>query len=195
MGGPRGPWSPSTRSANLSRLRTWLGCTPEGDLYFPTMTDGRYQLSPDLGCDWTDFQHLSHRGLAHDTPEGTHVLLQAIDLVRGEPFSGTAQGRYAWAEPLTHTINAAIAGVAHTIAVRALASGDHAPARETLLKILEIDSVNELLYRDLIRLEHQAGNPKAIDRAVQRLTIALDTLNLDMEPATIDLINQVTANG
>ncbi|MEY9211422.1 hypothetical protein ABH917_000868 [Thermobifida halotolerans] len=194
MGGPRGPWSASTRSANLSRLRTWLGRTPEGDPYFPTMTNGRYQLSPALGCDWTDFHRLSHRGLAHDTPEGTHFLLQALDLVRGEPFSGAAPGRYAWAEPLKHTINAAVADTTHTIAVRALASGDLAPAREALIKILEIDPVNELLYRDLIRLEHQAGNPKAIDRAVQRLTIALDTLDLDMEPATIELINQVTAN-
>lgn len=118
-------------------------------------------------------------------------VVVAIALVRGEPFSGTAPGRYAWVEPRKHTISAAIA---HAIAVQALASGDLTPAHEVLVKILETDPINGLLYRDLIRLEHQVGNPRAIDRAVQRLTIALDTLDVDMEPATIDLINQVTAN-
>ncbi|WP_236700624.1 AfsR/SARP family transcriptional regulator [Allosalinactinospora lopnorensis] len=192
MGGPRGPWSAKYRADNLSKLRVWLGRAQGGKLHLPTMSGGTYSLSPTVGCDWACFQQLAQHGLASEDAAGTALLEQALTLVHGEPLSGTPLDRYAWAEPLKPTMLAAIVDTAHTIAARHLRYdyGNLDTAREALLKVLEIDPVCELLYRDLIRVEHRAGNPEGITRAAQRLYIALNKLDLEMTPQTEELLRK-----
>ncbi|GAA3733873.1 BTAD domain-containing putative transcriptional regulator [Salinactinospora qingdaonensis] len=192
MGGANGPWSASTRSASLSRLRSWLGRDAEGNAYFPKRgSDGTYALAGTVGCDWYDFQALARFGMDDDTPEGTAALRQALDLVRGEPFTSASPDRYAWAGPLRPTILGAIAEVAHTLAARQMAAGEMAAARDVLTTILRIDPANELLYRDLFRVEHRAGAPEAVNRAAQRLVSALDQAGREMSAETRALLNQL----
>jgi hypothetical protein len=188
MGGPRGPWTASTRSAHLSKLRAWLGRDSTGAPHFPTQTDGTYVLAPSVGCDWEVFQELAKLGLADDTQRSTTMLEEALDLVSDEPFSGVGLDRYGWAEPLKPEMHAAMVDVAHTIAVRHLRDGFLEAARTALTKVLELDPACELLYRDLFRIEHKAHNPEGITRAVQRLHIALDQLDLEMSEETEKLL-------
>ncbi|WP_052745927.1 bacterial transcriptional activator domain-containing protein [Allosalinactinospora lopnorensis] len=191
LGGPRGPWSASTRSTSLSRLRSWFGRDAKGDPFFPTLNGRGYALADTVGCDWIDFQALALYGIGNDTPAGNAALHQALDLVRGEPFAGTPPDRYLWAEPLKPTIIAALADAAHTLAVRYMISGDLERGRDALVRILETDPANELLYRDLLRIEYRNRDPEAVQRTVHRLTAALDERDLEMEPETIALIEQM----
>ncbi|GAA1455563.1 LysM peptidoglycan-binding domain-containing protein [Nocardiopsis tropica] len=191
MGGPRGPWTTSTRSAHLSKLRVWLGRDAAGAPHLPTQTGGTYVLAPSVGCDWEVFQELAKLGLAEDTQRATTLLEEALDLVRDEPFSGVGLDRYGWAEPLKPEMHAAMVDVAHTIAMRHLRDGFLEAARTALAKVLELDPACELLYRDLFRIEHKAHNPEAITRAVQRLHIALDQLDLEMSEETEKLLTDL----
>jgi hypothetical protein len=191
MGGPRGPWTASTRSAHLSKLRAWLGRDSAGAPHFPTQTGGTYTLAPTVGCDWEVFQELAKLGLAEDTQRATTLLEEALALVTDEPFSGVGLDRYGWAEPLKPEMHAAMVDVAHTIAIRHLRDGFLEAARTALTKMLELDPACELLYRDLFRVEHKAHNPEAITRAVQRLHIALDQLDLEMSEETEELLEQL----
>ncbi|WP_028649051.1 BTAD domain-containing putative transcriptional regulator [Nocardiopsis sp. CNT312] len=191
MGGPRGPWTASTRSGHLSRLRAWLGRDSTGSPHFPTQKNGTYALAPSVGCDWDLFQKLAGLGLAEDSQRATTLLEEALELVRGEPFTGVGLDRYGWAEPLKPEMNAAMVDVAHTIAARHLRDGFLEAARTALLKALEVDPACELLYRDLFRVEYKAGHPEAISRALQRLHIALDRLDLEMSEETEKLLHHL----
>lgn len=192
LGGPRGPWSLSTRNTHLSNLRRWLGRHSSGSLHFPTMgNNSTYSLAPTVGCDWTTFQELAEFGLAEDTQRATVLLEEALDLVTDEPFTKTGLDRYGWAEPIKPEINAALVDVAHTIATRHLRDGFLEAGRKALLKVLELDPACELLYRDLLRIEYKAGDFKAIDRAIQRLHIALDRLDVEMSEDTEALIQKL----
>lgn len=195
MGGPRGPWTPSTRSAHLSKLRVWLGRDSTGAPHLPTQTGGTYVLAPSVGCDWEVFQELAKLGLAEDTQRATTLLEEALELVRDEPFSGVGLDRYGWAEPIKPEMHAAMVDVAHTIATRHLRDGFLEAARTALAKVLELDPACELLYRDLFRVEHKAHNPEAITRAVQRLHIALDQLDLEMSEETEKLLEELRKQG
>lgn len=194
MGGPRGPWTASTRSAHLSKLRVWLGRDSTGAPHFPTQKEGTYALAPSVGCDWEVFQDLAKLGLAEDTQRATTLLEEALDLVRDEPFTGVGLDRYGWAEPLKPEMHAALVDVAHTIASRHIRDGFLEAARTALIKVLELDPACELLYRDLFRIEHKAHNPEAITRAVQRLHIALDQLDLEMSEETEELLEDMSKN-
>ncbi|MCK9871423.1 bacterial transcriptional activator domain-containing protein [Nocardiopsis dassonvillei] len=130
-------------------------------------------------------------GLEEDTQRATAQLEQALKLVTDTPFSKVGLDRYGWAEPLKPEINAAIVDVAHTIATRHLRDGFLEAARTALLQVLELDPTCELLYRDLLRIEHKAGNQQAIDRAIQRLHIALDRIDTEMSEETEKLISQL----
>jgi nucleoid-associated protein YgaU len=191
MGGPRGPWTASTRSAHLSKLRAWLGRDSAGAPHFPTQTGGTYTLASTVGCDWEVFQELAKLGLAEDTQRATTLLEEALALVTDEPFSGVGLDRYGWAEPLKPEMHAAMVDVAHTIAIRHLRDGFLEAARTALTKMLELDPACELLYRDLFHVEHKAHNTEAITRAVQRLHIALDQLDLEISEETEKLLEQL----
>ncbi len=192
MGGPRGPWAPATRASNMSRLRAWLGRDPDGRNYVPALAEGRlYRLADSVACDWDQFRKLARRGLADPSLAGTEQLRAALQLVRGEPFASAPPHSYIWAEFTRQEMISAITDVAHELAVRLTGAGDPAGARTAIARGLEVEPGSELLYRDLFRAEHRAGNAAGIEEAAERLMVTLAELDLDMEPETADLLNQL----
>jgi hypothetical protein len=196
MGGPRGPWAPSTRASNMSRLRAWLGRDPSGKNYIPALGEGQlYTLAGGVGCDWEDFQHLARSGLqrckAGETDAGIDDLRSAMRLVRGQPFSGAGPHSYVWAEFLKQEMISAIVDVAHALAVNLMEVGEPAGARKAATQGLTVEPGSELLYRDLFKAEHQAGNAAGIEEAAERLMVTLAELGLDMEPTTAELLEQL----
>ena len=195
MGGPRGPWTASTRASNMSRLRAWLGRDPDGRNYVPALGEGQlYTLSPGVGCDWEIFRHLASRGLKRcnqgTEDSGIAYLQAAMGLVRGQPFSGgCGPHSYTWAEFRRQEMISAIIEVAHTLAVKLIEAGDPAGARVAATKGLSVEPGSERLYRALFTAEHQAGNAAGIEDAAGRLMVTLAELDLDMEPRTADLLS------
>lgn len=159
----------NTRNPFVSRVRHWLGRTPDGEPYLPLVADGgEYRLRPEVTCDWHDFLRLAHTGLSQGA-EGVVDLAAALDLVRGRPFLGTDPVTYTWAEADTQEMISAIVDVAHVLSVTRCEFGDHRGAQEAAARGLLVEPYSELLYRDAIKAAAARGDHAEVDRLANRL--------------------------
>jgi hypothetical protein len=195
LGGPRGAWSAKTRAANMSRLRSWFGRDAAGNLYVPTQGQGQLYTLVGVRCDWDRFQAIAQRGMARiatsDSMRGIADLRAALDLIRGQPFASAGPASYIWAEHLKQEMISAIVDAVHALATTLIDTGDPTGARSVIAKGLDIEPGSELLYRDLFRAEHRAGNIAGIDDAAERLLLVLHKLDMDPEPETAELLEQL----
>lgn len=180
----------NTRNTALSKLRKWLGTDPDGEHYVPRVLGDGYRLHPAVRTDWQLWQQLLPHG-----PAGadTRALAAAIELVKGKPFAGTNPRRYAWAERDRQDMISAIVDVAHELARRALAEADATLARRAAAAGLQADPGAELLWRDALRAEWLAGDLDGLTRTADRLSALADELGDDLEPETVELLEQLLA--
>jgi len=183
------PWADSTRRSRMSQLRTWFGADPSGREYVPNVRGNRYQLEPVIRSDWRRFQTAVACGL-HQGPAGLFWLDAALDMVRGIPFSGALADDYRWAPVECREMINRIADVAHAAAIGWLPH-DPGKARDAALRGLRCEPHNEVLYRDLFRAEYAGGNLDGVRTAAQRLHRITESNDVDMQPATIELLEQL----
>lgn len=183
------PWADSTRRSRMSQLRTWFGADPSGREYVPNVRGNRYQLEPVIRSDWRRFQTAVTRGL-HQGPAGLFWLDAALGMVRGIPFSGALADDYRWAPVEAREMINRIADVAHAAAIGWLPH-DPGKARDAALRGLRCEPHNEVLYRDLFRAEYAGGNLDGVRTAAQRLHRITESNDVDMQPATIELLEQL----
>lgn len=188
MAGLGKPWGASTRQSATSRLRTWLGRSSVGELHVPLVDSGGYRLAQSVRTDWQRFSDLKHRGLSKGDRGGAADLHRALEMVRGQPFESILHGRYLWADVIRAEMIGAVVDVAHTLAVWHTESGQVAEARRAVAKGLQAEPGSELLYRDLLRAEHRAGNRAGVLTAANRITAINDALDTDPDPETEQLI-------
>ncbi|HJQ06774.1 MAG TPA: LysM peptidoglycan-binding domain-containing protein, partial [Nocardioides sp.] len=154
---PRGVEA-ATRNAALRQLDAWLGSAPDAPVLVED--DGVWSLRPDaVVVDWDELRGLVNA--AGERPsEAERLLVQALGLVRGRPFSGAADGRYAWLETTTLETDTALAVGLVTLATaeRAASRGDADAARDLLGHGLETMPANEDLWRARLRLEATYGD-------------------------------------
>ncbi|WP_116947882.1 LysM peptidoglycan-binding domain-containing protein [Jiangella endophytica] len=179
----------NTRNTAISKLRRWFGRDTHGDDYLPRVDSG-YRFHPGVTTDWDEW-----RSLVGDDPAlaGTQQLVAALELVRGQPFTGVNPRRYGWAEHLKQEMISAIVDAAHELAQRALRGGDAHLARKASTIGLQVEPGMELLWRDRIKAEHLAGNRSGIDDAIARMTAISADLGDDLETATVRLIAELTS--
>lgn len=183
------PWADNTCRARLSQARAWLGTDPSGADYVQRASAaGGYRLQPVVETSWAVFQRLAARGL-QEGPAGLHLLDAALALVEGDPLSGVAPDRYDFPAERQEWVNR-IADVAHAAAVRHL-PGDPRKARSAALVGLGVDRANETLFRDLFRAEYACRNAGGIRAAARRLRTEVDRLGVEMEPASIALLQEL----
>ncbi|MER6678533.1 hypothetical protein [Streptomyces sp. NPDC000983] len=186
---PDSPWSKRTLNARLQGLRRALGDDSAGNPYVPRRNhaDDPYRLSAAIRCDWNQFRHLTDRALPLG-PDGLNDLERALALVRGRPFGARA---LPWAETHQQEMITQITAVAHAIATHRTPPGPHhnlTTARQAIATALETDDTAEVLYRDWMRIEAQAGNRSGLHTALTRLQHVNQTLNCPLEDETEDLI-------
>ena len=99
--------------------------------------------------------------------------------------------RYTWSDSIKQEAISAIVDVAHELARRYLTEGDAANAGRTATIGLRADPAAEILWRDLLRAEYLTGNRTSIEHIADRLTSRLEELDCEMEPATIDLLDEL----
>ncbi|WP_284745920.1 LysM peptidoglycan-binding domain-containing protein [Amycolatopsis sp. RTGN1] len=189
LGTDTAPWSAATRQGYISRLRTWLGRDADGELYLPNVDArrGGYRLSDSFETDWDQFRDLSRRGLA-DPETSVDQLKEAMELVSGLPLSNVPSDRYAWSSWIQREMIDAVVEVAHALAAASCDAGDLTTARRAAVRGLLADPVSELLYRDLIRTEHCAGNTVAVREIGDRLRSISASLDIKLDVETTQLV-------
>ncbi|MFF0746649.1 LysM peptidoglycan-binding domain-containing protein [Streptomyces sp. NPDC004111] len=185
---PTEPWTPNTLMARLSGLRSQLGSAPDGTLYVPRRRTGTdpYALHPQFPCDWHQFLALAERGLVE---KAVAPLDAALALVRGRPF-GTHPPE--WAHSLQQDMLTRIVDIAHTSARHHTKNGDYPAARQALAIGLEVDETAELLYRDLLLLEHAHGNRAGLHATIALIQKTNRDWGISMDPDTEHLIAELT---
>ena len=187
---PDGKSAQKARNELMSRARRWLGQNEEGEWYVPKVGTAGYRLHPDVRSAWDVWRELVTPDPASaETPD----LIQAMHLVKGQPFNGVKERRFVWGHRIRTEMIAEIADAAHELATRSLRAGDIPNARFAASVGRQIDPVNELAWRNAMRAEHLAGDMAAFERIVSQLHLQLDAIEDGLEPdeETQDLINSI----
>jgi LysM repeat protein len=177
-----------TRRSNMSRLRSWLGASPAGEVYLPDAYTGRITLHPAVSSDWQRLQILTATGVNR---AGDDSLLAALQLVRGAPLADAAPGQWHWAEELRTDMISCVRDIGLELAHRALIAGDVERARWAAARALLAAPGDELLLAARIRTEHSAGNAAETDRLALQLAAQARTLGVDLDPETVSLLQRV----
>ncbi len=177
-----------TRRSNMSRLRSWLGESPEGEQYLPDAYTGRITLHPSVSSDWHQLQLLTLGGVNRT---GDDRLRAALELVRGAPLADAAPGQWHWAEELRTDMISCVRDIGVELTDRALLAGDIDLARWAAARALVTAPGDELLLAARIRTEHQAGNSAETERLSRQLTAQARILGVDLNPETVNLLQQV----
>jgi LysM repeat protein len=177
-----------TRRSNMSRLRSWLGNSPDGEAYLPDAYTGRITLHPAVSSDWQRLQILTSTGVNRASDAG---LQAALELVRGAPLADAAPGQWHWAEELRTDMISCVRDIGVELADRALLAGDLERARWAASRALVAAPGDELLLAVRIRTEHAAGNVPETERLTLQLAAQARTLGVDLNDETVMLLQQV----
>ncbi|MDN5750415.1 MAG: transcriptional regulator, partial [Pseudonocardia sp.] len=185
-----------TNSLNtaLTRLRQTLTQVTGGEVGdIVRNADGRFALDPDLvEVDYWRFDAaVIARRAAGTDEERTDADQLVVDAYGGELAEGTP---YPWVETAREAVRRDAIDSAASLA-RALVPRD--PQRT--LDLLEIarafDPLNELIYRDIMRLQSRLDRPDAISRTLALLTARLGEIGDQPHPETIDLAHSLQRRG
>ncbi|SDT41456.1 Nucleoid-associated protein YgaU, contains BON and LysM domains [Friedmanniella luteola] len=177
-----------TRRSNVSRLRSWLGADAAGEPYLPDAYTGRIALHPAVSSDWQQVQILTAGGVDRAGDEALRAVLQ---LLRGAPLADAAPGQWHWAEELRTDLISCVRDVGVELAGRALEAGDVGLARWAAARALAAAPGDELLLAARIRTEHRAGNGAETERLTLQLAGQARRLGVDLDPATVTLLQEV----
>jgi hypothetical protein len=177
-----------TRRSNMSRLRSWLGESPDREPYLPDAYTGRISLHPSVSSDWQRLQILTAAGVDRAS---TDSLRAALDLVRGAPLADAAPGQWHWAEELRTDMISCVRDIGVELSERALLAGDLELARRAAARALVAAPGDELLLAVRIRTEHLAGNVAETERLTLQLAAQARALGVDLDPETVTLLQEV----
>jgi DNA-binding SARP family transcriptional activator len=169
-----------------------------GDALFPPATGGRYELSPRVVTDYALFCELVAR--AHDADDANQaatLLHEALELIRGEPFTGVGRN-YSWVSSHRGMIVAQVIDAAEQLAEMHLADGDWRAAERAARQGLLAFPCDERMYRLLMRTAAAAGNIPGVERAFRELCATLADPDDGVEPEdtvhpdTVALLDELT---
>jgi DNA-binding SARP family transcriptional activator len=113
-------------------------------------------------------------------PEHAQALTEsALRLFRGEPLAGTD---YAWAESDLLRLRATFVGLVEQVVRLRLERGERQAALDAAERGLQVDTLNESLWRLAMEAEHALGLREAVAERYERLRTLLDE-RLGLEPA------------
>jgi hypothetical protein len=150
---------------------------------------GRHVLSQEVGTDWEIFESLT------GPSTGAEEWHRALELVRGRPFEGLAEGDWTVLEGWTPSMCGRIVEVACRLASNRLAEGDASGAEWALRKGLLCVPWDERIYRLLMVVHDAAGNRGAIDSALHSLAHVLQVEGEPLDgvhPETAELYLELT---
>ena len=171
---PRGV-SDDVVDSTLAAAQTWLDTDESGEPRL-AMVDGRWTVRRSgVRFDWDVFKTLVEAADAQDADE-VAVLGQALDLVRGEPWSQLPARSYGW---LAYDTVDDDARVAIVLAARRLADAcarrdDGRGARDAILRGLRVAPAAEELWRDALRLAARLGSRSDVRAVADEMYAAIE---------------------
>lgn len=177
-----------TRRANLSRLRSWLGAGPDGELYLPEAYSGRIRLASTVSSDWIELKRLIDAGI-NQTP--TDVLRSALALVGGAPMADASPGEWAWASALRSDMVELVRDLAVVLARRERIAGDLDAARWACQRGRLVAPDDELLVCELMRIADAAGQPDDVATLLRQLQRAASRRGVDLRGETVALAQEL----
>jgi DNA-binding SARP family transcriptional activator len=171
------PKPPDSLRQLIARTRRALGRAPDGREWIEHLGHGTYALHQDARVDCREFEALTAAGIAS---RDAGPLAEALDLVRGQPFTGCY---YWWLEPaIVESVTARIVASAEALARLRLTSGDPAAAVRAARVGLAADASAEQLWRIMMRAEHAAGNLAGVRGAWGRCLGVVSEVAADGQP-------------
>ncbi len=187
------PFDPPTDKAFanvMSRARTGLGADLDGEPYLSRAgADKTYRLDSAVTTDFDRVRALGELADESRDSSATLVLLrQALDLIRGVPFTGGAASSFAWADNHVRAqVEYTIDEMVHRCADLALELGDLGTARWAALKGLELVPGCEQCFRRRFLIARAGNNRSELRRAMVDLEAAA---MVDLgEPEAVDNIS------
>jgi len=104
---------------------------------------------------------------------------RALELFRGEPLAGAD---YAWCDSETPRLRATFVDLLEQVARHRLEAGEARPALDAAERGLDVDTLNESLWRLAMEAESELGLREAVAERYERLRTLLDE-RLGLEPA------------
>ncbi len=177
-------------NTTLSRLRRAIHTATSGavtDLVLAT--DGRFRLDPQQVD--VDYWHFVDAVTTRRTAAGQDERIAAYRrIVAG--YQGTlAEGMDTeWIYPAREATRRDALDAVAALA-RALVDADPQHTLDLLETARAFDPHNELLYRDIMRLQHRLGRPDAIARTLSLLTTRLAEIDEQPTPQTVELATRL----
>ena len=161
----------------IARTRRALGQAGDGKQWIEHLGHGQYALHAQARVDWREFETLTAQGISS---AGAAPLTEALNLIRGQPFTGCY---YWWLEPaMVEAVTARIVAAAETLAGLSLAGRDPAAAVRAARIGLTADASAEQLWRIMMRAEHAAGNLAGVREAWGRCLDVVSEVAADGQP-------------
>jgi hypothetical protein len=188
----------------MYKLRQWLGPRDGDWIRNNGDVDGVYHLEDGVLLDWHLLLRLEKRG-ASQGPGGAGDLREALGLVRGAPMvnrreTGPYRRPYTWigdSDIAPDRIVATIAGIAHRLAQRHLATGEPDAARWAIGQAWLADPQRSFddLWHDRMQAEHQDGQTIALQQLVKEYLAANDAeVPEDLPTPTYNRIRELLPN-
>lgn len=176
----------------VRRLRAWLGYDPDGLPHLREDDDGRLLLGPGAVLDWDVLRSLLEASRTAGPGREAAVLLEALRLVRGPVAAGVPARRYSWLARVrtARQLETLVVDAAHRV-VELLGGTDPAGAAQAVAVGLQVVDLNQVLWRDRLRLAAQEGTGPLAE-AVQELLQAAGAQDLAaVDPATAALVEDL----
>jgi DNA-binding SARP family transcriptional activator len=178
----------------LNSLRARLrSATGQPDLKVLERTNERYRIDPDLvDVDLWHFQRaLADARDATSTADKLAALERAAAAYGGDLLAHTD---YTWAEPARVDLRGRAVDTLAQLAELRDQAGDRHGALTTLERAITVDPDCEELYRRLMRLQADLGDPDAVRRTYRRLRAhLLNELDVEPDPTSQELFERLLA--
>lgn len=188
----------STADNALSQVRQLLGTTAAGSHRLGIASNtGRYELSDEVGCDWTKVKTLVDEAGGRSGQDAIDLLRAALEQVGGK-LGVDAARNYDWLRDdyeVYGTIERVVVDAAHRLGELALGAGDHALARRAASMGLSAVPGQEALHRLEMRAAAAAGDLDGVRTAYRAAVHAAEALGpwSEVQPETVELLKSLTA--
>lgn len=191
--------SRGTSDNAIAEARRLLGTDTDGNSRLPLATNtGRFEASPEIGCDWHRFEQLAKLATNTTTPEDEVALLRAtLELVHGRPMGEAPVKLYRWFtddHEIYVRVETAIVDAAYRLGELAIETGDAELARWAAKQGLEAVPGQEALHRIQMKAAAFVGDDHGIETAYRAAMRAAEELSAweDVQPETEELYATLT---